>query len=152
VQNAGRGEYGSVANVSVLNSLASSYSQTSTPDDAKLLATSSLTPLLPLLILFLSDPHTATSLALHPFASQLLSFYKKQKRAAGAGQVKADPTMTVEKRAFLEELLKAAVGGMAYGGEVEWEMATVGEEDEDQLLFEELRKVSTPKNQGRQRN
>jgi len=99
---------------------------------------------LPLLILFLSDPHTATSLALHPFASQLLSFYKKQKRAAGAGQVKADPTMTVEKRAFLEELLKAAVGGMTYGQEVEWEMATVGEEDEDQLLFEELRKVSLP--------
>lgn len=58
--------------------------------------------------------------------------------------MKADPTMTVEKRAFLEELLKAAVGGMTYGQEVEWEMATVGEEDEDQLLFEELRKVSLP--------
>ncbi|GAA6024202.1 hypothetical protein JCM11491_001283 [Sporobolomyces phaffii] len=114
--------------------------ETSTPDNAKLLATSSLTPLLPLLIHFLSDSHTATSLALHPFASQLLSLYKKQKRAAGAGQVMADPTMTSEKRAFLEELLKSAVSKMAYGPDAEWEMAIVGEEDEDQLLFEELRK------------
>jgi exportin-T len=49
--------------------------------------------------------------------------------------------MTNEKRAFLEELLKGAVSKMAYGDEVEWEMSIVGEEDEEQLLFEELRKV-----------
>ncbi|GAA5937886.1 Ran GTPase-binding protein LOS1 [Sporobolomyces koalae] len=114
--------------------------ESSTPDDAKALATASLTPLLPLLILFLSDAHTATSLNLHPFASQLLSLYKKQKRVAGAGQNMADPTMTTEKRAFLEELLKSAVSKMAYEADTEWEMAIVGEEDEDQLLFEELRK------------
>ncbi|GAA5992257.1 hypothetical protein JCM5350_006326 [Sporobolomyces pararoseus] len=114
--------------------------ESSTPDDAKVLATSSLTPLLPLLILFLSDSHTATSLTLHPFASQLLSLYKKQKRIAGAGQVMADPTMTPEKRAFLEELLKTAVSKMAYGDDVEWEMTIDGEEDDEQLLFEELRK------------
>lgn len=53
-----------------------------------------------------------------------------------------DPTMTSEKRGFLEQLLKAAVGKMEFGQEVEWEMSIVGEEDEDQLLFEELRKVS----------
>ncbi|GAA5912917.1 Ran GTPase-binding protein LOS1 [Sporobolomyces salmoneus] len=114
--------------------------ESSTPDDAKALATVSLTPLLPLLISFLSDSHAATSLTLHPFASQLLSIYKKQKRAAGAGQVMTDPTMTSEKRGFLEQLLKAAVGKMEFGQEVEWEMSIVGEEDEDQLLFEELRK------------
>lgn len=57
----------------------------------------------------------------------------------------ADPTMTPEKRAFLEELLKTAVSKMAYGDDVEWEMTIDGEEDDEQLLFEELRKVSSVK-------
>ncbi|GAA5820935.1 hypothetical protein JCM10212_000554 [Sporobolomyces blumeae] len=114
--------------------------ESSTPDEAKSLALSSISPLLPLLILFISDPSRSLSLTLHPFATSLLSLYKKEKRRAGAGQNMPDPTMTQEKRGFLEELLKGIVAGMEFGQDFEWELSAEGEEDEEMLLFEELRK------------
>ncbi|GAA5960825.1 hypothetical protein JCM21900_002296 [Sporobolomyces salmonicolor] len=114
--------------------------ETATPPEAKVTASSHLTPLLPLLLRFLSDPRDDTSLSLSPFATALLSLYKKEKRRAGAGNNMPDPTMTPEKHAFLTALLKATVDKMRYKEDVEWEVSLEGEEDEEMLLFAEMRK------------
>lgn len=98
--------------------------------------------LLPLLLRFLSDENDAICSTVFPFISSMLSVYKKEKkralglRAVGAG-------MTVEKRAFLIQLLQVSLGKMEYSASVEWEMSVEGEEDEDQVAFAELRKVRT---------
>ncbi|GAA5891828.1 hypothetical protein JCM6882_007375 [Rhodosporidiobolus microsporus] len=115
----------------------------STAPDAKLAASTSLTPLLPLTLRFLADPSphsTLISLAPVPFLTTLLSIYKKEKKRAGAGAGMDDPTMSETKRAFLTELLKVGIEKMRYGEEVEWEMSLEGEEEEEQVAFAEMRK------------
>lgn len=98
------------------------------------------TSLLPLLLRFLVDPRDDISIAVYPFATAILSVYKKEKKRAGAGAGMPDPTMTDSKRAFLSELLAGTVGKMAYPDDAEWELALEGDEDEEQLLFAEMRK------------
>ncbi|BGP20360.1 hypothetical protein JCM10213_002332 [Rhodosporidiobolus nylandii] len=111
-----------------------------TPPESKLSASAHLISLLPLLLRFLSDKSDSISLSLSPFATTLLSLYKKEKRRAGAGANMDDPTMTEQKKLFLQELLKAAVGKMEFKVGFEWEMALEGEEDEEMREFEEMRK------------
>lgn len=77
-----------------------------------------------------------------PFAGAILSVYKKEKKRALGAQAEG-AGMTTEKRAFLIELLRVALGKMEYGKDVEWEMSVEGDEDEDQVAFAELRKVRT---------
>ena len=103
-------------------------------------ASNMATSLLPLLLRFLVDPRDETSISVHPFATSILSVYKKEKKRAGAGNNMPDPTMTDSKRAFLSELLKGTVSKMAYADEAEWDLALEGEEDEDQRAFDEMRK------------
>ncbi|KAG0654816.1 pre-tRNA nuclear export protein [Rhodotorula mucilaginosa] len=110
------------------------------PADAKMTASNMATSLLPLLLRFLVDPRDETSISVHPFATSILSVYKKEKKRAGAGNNMPDPTMTDSKRAFLSELLKGTVSKMAYADEAEWDLALEGEEDEDQRAFDEMRK------------
>lgn len=116
--------------------------QNSCTPEAKLSSSNFLTSLLPLLLRFISDPSDVISLSSAPFCVSLLSLYKKEKKRAGAGNNMDDPTMTDTKRAFLTELLKASVGKMEYKEGVEWEMGLEGEEDEEQVAFAEMRKVS----------
>lgn len=97
------------------------------------------TSLLPLLLRFLSDSHDETAIAVFGYANAILSVYKKEKKRAGPN---AAATLTAEKRAFLVELLKATVAKMEYKSDVEWELSLEGEEDEEMLLFAEMRKVS----------
>ncbi|GJN94034.1 hypothetical protein Rhopal_007097-T1 [Rhodotorula paludigena] len=113
---------------------------TSSAPEAKTTAHTMATALLPLLLRFLVDPRDDISIAVYPFATAILSVYKKEKRRAGAGAGMPDPTMTDAKRAFLTELLQGTVGKMAYGADVEWELALEGDEDEDMLAFAEMRK------------
>jgi exportin-T len=114
--------------------------QSASPADAKMTASNMATSLLPLLLRFLVDPRDETSISVHPFATSILSVYKKEKKRAGAGNNMPDPTMTDSKRAFLSELLKGTVSKMAYADEAEWDLALEGEEDEDQRAFDEMRK------------
>ncbi|GAA5895540.1 hypothetical protein JCM8208_005261 [Rhodotorula glutinis] len=107
---------------------------------AKQTAHGMATSLLPLLLRFLVDPRDDISIAVYPFATAILSVYKKEKKRAGAGAGMPDPTMTDSKRAFLSELLAGTVGKMAYPADGEWELALEGDEDEDQVLFAEMRK------------
>ncbi|BGP43722.1 pre-tRNA nuclear export protein [Rhodotorula kratochvilovae] len=113
---------------------------TASAPEAKLTAHAMMTSLLPLLLRFLVDAHDDISLAVYPFATAVLSVYKKEKRRAGAGAGLPDPSMTEPKRAFLSELLAGTVGKMAYGPEAEWELALEGDEDDEALRFAEMRK------------
>ncbi|GAA5993378.1 hypothetical protein JCM11641_008430, partial [Rhodosporidiobolus odoratus] len=112
-----------------------------TTPESKLSASTHLTPLLPLLLRFLSLPSPQTLLTtLTPFTSSLLTLYKKEKRRAGAGAQMPDPSMTTEKRSFLGDLLRVCCGKMEFGREVEWEMPEEGEEEEEWRQWEEMRK------------
>ena len=91
-----------------------------------------------MLLRFLADAHDDTASSVFPFANAMLSYYKKEKKRAAPTQVSV---MTAEKQAFLTELLKVTLTKMQYKAEAEWEMPVEGEEDEDVLLFAELRKI-----------
>ncbi|BGP35706.1 pre-tRNA nuclear export protein [Rhodotorula toruloides] len=108
--------------------------------DAKVTASTMATSLLPLLLRFLVDPRDDTSIAVNAFATAILSVYKKEKKRAGAGAGLPDPTMTDSKRAFLTELLKGTVEKMSYKEDHDWELPLEGEEDEQDLLFAEMRR------------
>ncbi|GAA5834356.1 hypothetical protein JCM11251_007967 [Rhodosporidiobolus azoricus] len=115
----------------------------STPPESKLTAMTSLTPLLPLTLRFLSDPSPSISLTPMPFLLSLLSIYKKEKKRAGAGANMDDPTMTPAKQGFLQELLKVSVGKSEFPEEgIEWEATPVdgSEEEEEMVQFGEMRK------------
>lgn len=103
-------------------------------------ASTMATALLPLLLRFLVDVRDETSSSVYPFATAILSVYKKEKKRAGAGNNMPDPTMTDAKRAFLSELLKGTVSKMSYAEDAEWDLALEGEEDEDQRAFDEMRR------------
>ncbi|GAA6052810.1 hypothetical protein JCM3770_006263 [Rhodotorula araucariae] len=113
---------------------------TASAPEAKVTAHGMMTSLLPLLLRFLVDAHDDISLAVYPFATGVLSVYKKEKKRAGAGAGLADPSMTDAKRAFLGELLAGTVAKMAYAPDAEWELALEGDEDDEALRFAEMRK------------
>lgn len=97
------------------------------------------TSLLPLLLRLLSDTHDETASATFGFATAMLSVYKKEKKRAGPN---AAALITPERRLFLTELLKATVQKMEYKADADWSLSLEGEEDEEALVFGEMRKVS----------
>lgn len=123
---------------SLANDFSVSRPQTSTPE-ARSQASVMVTALLPLLLRLLSDSHDETACAVFPFAQAVLGVYKKEKKRAGP---QASALMTVERRLFLTELLKATVQKMEYAQDAEWTMGLEGEEDDEALQFAEMRKVS----------
>ena len=103
-----------------------------------------ITSLFPLLLQFLSDINDETASAVFPFANAILSMYKKDKKRAGSsanGNV-PNTALTVEKRGFLSELLRVVLQRMQYGVDAEWSMSAEGDEDDDELAFATMRKVS----------
>ncbi|KAI5478878.1 Exportin-T [Pseudohyphozyma bogoriensis] len=105
----------------------------STPE-IKALALAALTPLLPLLLTSFASSTANQLTTLTPFTSSVLGLYKKDKKRGEA--------ISVEKRAFLAELLKVVVSRMGYGvgEEVEWSLSVEGEEDDEEVVFGEMRK------------
>ncbi|KAK4053974.1 pre-tRNA nuclear export protein [Microbotryomycetes sp. JL221] len=107
------------------------------PQECKATSSTMISALLPLLLRFISDVHDPTALAVFPFATTILTMYKKEKKRAGPNGAQ---TITAEKRSFLTELLKATVDKMGYKDDDEWTLSVEGDEDEDAAQFAELRK------------
>ncbi|KAI7870604.1 armadillo-type protein [Spinellus fusiger] len=86
--------------------------------------------LLPYLLKFLADEYDDTSTALFAFVNDMLSIFKKQK--------KARQPLTQPQQEFLSALLSVVIMKMKYDEETEW--GNEDDEPEEEALFSELRK------------
>ncbi|BGP43733.1 pre-tRNA nuclear export protein [Rhodotorula kratochvilovae] len=121
-------DVGSVLAALLLNGLGTKLCKiiddTASAPEAKLTAHGMTASLLPLLLRFLVYANDDISLAVYPFATAVLSVFKKAKRRASADAGLLDPSMTEPKR---------------HGPEAGWEVPLEGGEDKEALRFVEMR-------------
>ncbi|OAD74660.1 hypothetical protein PHYBLDRAFT_180902 [Phycomyces blakesleeanus NRRL 1555(-)] len=86
--------------------------------------------ILPYLLKFLADEYDDTSTALFAFVNDMLSIYKKQKKAM--------QPFTQSQQEFLRSLLSVVIMKMKYDEDTEW--GNEEDEPEEEALFAELRK------------
>ncbi|TIB02398.1 hypothetical protein E3P94_01132 [Wallemia ichthyophaga] len=95
-----------------------------------------LAQLQPIFLRYFADQSSSPSLAVHGFLTQLISFYKKKKKA-DATSFDAMPT-----REFFSQLLPTVMQKMQWNEDVEWGFGGLGEDvDDDRHELYEIRRV-----------
>ncbi|SAM06431.1 hypothetical protein [Absidia glauca] len=105
-------------------------SDTTIPGEAKATSWALIEQLSPYLLKFLANEYDDTTTAVFPFVSDVLSIYKKQKKAM--------QPLTQAQLEILGSLLTVIIGKMKYDEDTDW--GTDEDEPEEEALFAELRK------------